>query len=214
MYRLRLADQLKNLLLACNRLSDVEGAADARRRLAELEATDPRFAALDERLRAVAKGEAPKDNTERLALAQRAYDTKRYVLAARLWGEASENDPELAADRQTQPRYNAACAAALAACGPGSDEPSLDEGARAELRAQALAWLKLELVAWAGLVESGALPDRSSVVRTLKHWQSDSDLVGIRDESALGKLPEVERVALTGLWSEVERVLKKVEGVE
>ena len=72
------------------------------------------------------KGGAPKDNAERLALAQRAYDTKRFAVAARLWAEALDSDPKLAADRQAQHRYNAACAAALAAAGQGKDEPAPD----------------------------------------------------------------------------------------
>jgi hypothetical protein len=38
------------------------------------------------------KGEARKDNAERQALAQRAYDTQRYATATRLWAGAFEAD--------------------------------------------------------------------------------------------------------------------------
>ena len=48
-----------------------------------------------------------------------------------------EADPKLAADRRAQPRYNAACAAALASVGKGIDEPAPDESAKVKLRAQA-----------------------------------------------------------------------------
>ena len=89
-------------------------AAEAQRGLDELKDSDPQYAALDARLAAMQNGEAPKDNAERLALAQRACDTKRYAAAARLWAEAFEADPTLADDRQAGHRYKAACAAALA----------------------------------------------------------------------------------------------------
>ena len=76
------------------------------------------MAALADRLPAILKGDdRPRDNAERLALAQMCYDTKRHAAAARLWAEALAADPKLGDDRQAQHRYNAACAAALAAAG-------------------------------------------------------------------------------------------------
>jgi hypothetical protein len=108
------------------------------------------------RLPRLLKGEEkPADNAERLDFAQVAYDHKKYVAATRLWTEAMEDDPKLADNRQTQHRYNAACAAALAAAGQGKDEPALDEKALAKLRRQALDWLKAERTTWQNLLESG-----------------------------------------------------------
>ena len=79
-----------------------------------------RWSALDARLAAIIKGDQqPKDNAERLHLAQRAYDKALHATAARLWAEALAADPKLGDDRQAQHRYNAACAAALAGCGQG-----------------------------------------------------------------------------------------------
>ena len=43
---------------------------------------------LADRLSAVLAGETPVDDTERLALAPRAYDTGYFALATRLWREA------------------------------------------------------------------------------------------------------------------------------
>jgi serine/threonine protein kinase/formylglycine-generating enzyme required for sulfatase activity/tetratricopeptide (TPR) repeat protein len=96
------------------------------------------------------------DNAERPTVAQAAYDQKRYALATRLWTEALANDPKLGDDRQTQPRYHAARAAALAAAGQAKDEPNLDDRAKGNLRGQALGWLKADLTAWTDLVESSA----------------------------------------------------------
>jgi serine/threonine-protein kinase len=128
-YRQFLRSHLTNLIQAATALGNADEAAAAQRELAELVASDPAQVALDARLAAVAGGAAPTDNAERLALAQRAYDTKRFALAARLWGEALEADPTLAEDRQRQHAYNAACAAALAAAAQGRDAPPPDDAA-------------------------------------------------------------------------------------
>ena len=156
------------------------------------------------------KGEAPKDNAERLALAQRAYETQRYAAATRLWGGALEADPKLADDRQAQHRYNAACAAALAGCGKGTDDPPPDDASKVKLRRQALDWLKADLAAWSKILESGPPQARPVVASTLKHWKEDSDLAGIRDAAALAKLPQEERAACKQLWGDVDGLLSKV----
>ena len=137
-----------------------------------------------------------------------AYDTKRYAGAARLWAEALAADPKLADDRQAQHRYNAACAAALAAAGRGEDDPKPDDAARARLRPQALAWLQAEFAAWAKVLDSGDPKARPLVRQTLRHWQVDPDLAGVRDAKALEALPEAERADWRALWAEVDRLLK------
>ena len=211
-YRQYLNAHLTNLITAARGLGRDDEAAAAERELAELKASDPRLADLDAKLAAVLKGEAPKDNAERLALAQRAYDTARFRTAAKLWAEALEADPKLAADRLTQHRYNAACAAALAAAGKGKDEPALDDTAKAKLRRQARDWLTSELAAWAKLNESGPPRAKAAIAQTLKHWQEDTDLAGVRDEDALSKLSEEERKAWETLWEESKNLLKKARG--
>src|SRR5262249_29641769 len=82
------------------------------------------LAALAGRLAAITKGDAgPRDNADRLALAQMCYDTKRHAAAARFWADALAADPKLGDDRAAGHRYNAACSAALAASGAGVDDP-------------------------------------------------------------------------------------------
>src|SRR6202042_3080850 len=101
--------------------------------------------ALDARLTAIIKGDQrPKDEADRLRLAQRAYDKALHATAARLWAEALAADPKLGDDRGAQHRYNAACAAALAAGGHREGDPKPDDVAKAKLRKQALAWLGAE----------------------------------------------------------------------
>lgn len=59
------------------------------------------------------KGETPGSNAESLALAQLASEKALHTTATRLWPEAFEANPNLAEDRHTHPRYNAAYSAAL-----------------------------------------------------------------------------------------------------
>ena len=167
---------------------------------------------LAKRFPAMLRGEdKPADNVERLGFAQLAYDRKQFAVATRLWTEALASDPKLGDNRRTQHRYNAACAAALAAAGQGKDEPPLDDAAKAKLRVQALDWLKAELTVWGKLLESGPPQARPIIVQVLSHWQKDTDLAGIRDAAALAKLPADEQKAFTQFWAEVAALLKNAE---
>src|SRR5262249_54959776 len=123
----------------------------------------------------------PRDNVERLTLAQMAFDRKLFAAAARHWSEAMASDPELGNDRQAGHLYRAAVAAALAGVGLGKDEPPPDAAAKAKLRRQALEGLKAELATWTGLFETGSPQSCTAVARDLTRWKQDRDLVGIRD---------------------------------
>ena len=137
----------------------------------------------------------PVDNAERLVFAQIAHDRKQFALATRLWAEALD-DPKLGDDPQTRHRYNAACAAALAAGGQGKDEPQLDEAAKAKLRRQALLWLRADLTDLGKLLESGPPQVQQAIMQTLSHWKQDNDLASIRDAAVLAKFPANERAGV------------------
>ncbi len=205
--------QLSNLIKACRGLNDAKGAAEAEQELAKFRASDPAMAAMDARLAGILKGDqTPRDNSERLQLAQRAYDKLLHAAAARLWTEALAAEPSLADDRQAQHRYNAACAAALAGAGHGKDDPPPDDAAKAKLRRQAREWLRAELATWANILDSGAADMKAKVASTLQHWKEDTDLAGIRDEKELAKLPEDERAAFKRLWNDVDQLLTRANG--
>ena len=148
------------------------------------------------------KARAPKDGTERQALAQRAYDTKFYAAATSLWAAALAADPKLAAGRQGQHCYNAACATALAAAGQGNDNPPPEAAARTRLRGQALGWLQADLAAWRSFLERATPAQRTAVLPILRHWQQDTALAGLRDAGP-AKPPDAEREAWQSLWSEL-----------
>jgi hypothetical protein len=207
-FRHALQGHYTNLQTVARGLGDDALAQEAQRGLDELAASDPQLRVVDAHLASVMKGEAAKDNSDRLALAQRAYDTKRYALAARLWGEALVTDPKLGDGRQAQHRYNAACSAALAGCGKGQGDPPPDDAAKTTLRNEALGWLKAELATWSSALESGPAQARAFVVQVLDHWKQDLDLAGVHDERELAKLTEAERQQWQALWADVDTLRK------
>jgi Tfp pilus assembly protein PilF/tRNA A-37 threonylcarbamoyl transferase component Bud32 len=164
---------------------------------------------LDRRLLAVVRGEArPADTTEQLGFARVCMLKKQYAAAARFYAAAFTAEPKLADDLRSHNRYNAACAAALAAVAKGEDAAKLAEPERAKLRQQALTWLRADLAAWTHLAEKGSPQTRANVQRTLRHWQQDSDLAGVRGD-ALAQLPAAERDAWRKLWADVDALLKR-----
>ena len=74
---------------------------------------------------------------------------RRHAAAARLYADAFTADAKLADDLKAGHRYNAACFAALAAAGQGTDADKLDDQEHRRLRQQALAWLRADLEQWA-----------------------------------------------------------------
>ena len=161
--------------------------------------------ALSPQFPAILRGEDfPRDNADRRAVAEMCYATERFAAAARFWAVALEGEPKL-----VETRYGAACAAALAGCGQGQDEPKPDEGSRAKLRSQALGWLKTELAAWDQSLAGGSPGAKGAAVQSLNHWRVDGDFAGLREVDALAKLPEPERATWRAFWDEVDATLQR-----
>jgi serine/threonine protein kinase/tetratricopeptide (TPR) repeat protein len=169
-----------------------------------------RLVALEGKLIAVLEGNAlPKDNDERLGLGLVCRLKRQYHAAARLYADAFAADLKAADNPKTGHRYNAACAAGLAAAGQGTNAGKLDAQERTWLRRQALAWLRADLLLWQTRLEGAKPEDRALVQKTLRHWQRDSDLAGLRDADAVAHLPAEERETCRTLWADVAEVLKK-----
>jgi hypothetical protein len=169
-----------------------------------------RMLALGSRLPAILQGKEKPAGAECLDFAGLCRVTKRYAAAARLYADAFAAEPKLAADLRSGHRYNAACAAAIAAAGQGEDTMKLADEKRTRLRKQALDWLRADLAAWAPVVDKGPPQARQVVAQTLQHWQKDADLAGLRDRAALDKLPAAERDGWQRLWADVDALLKRV----
>jgi serine/threonine-protein kinase len=165
---------------------------------------------LDRKLPAVLAGNLkPADAAETLAFAQLCYDKSLDGSSARLWAEAFQAQPKLTDGMKAGNRYNAACAAALAGCGQGKDDPPLDEPGKARWRKQAIEWLKADLAHWTKQVQTSTPEAKALVGQTLQHWKVDTDLAGIRDAAGLAKFPADEQKACRALWAEVDGLLAK-----
>jgi tetratricopeptide (TPR) repeat protein/predicted Ser/Thr protein kinase len=176
-----------------------------------------RLIALDGRLKAVLKQEEKVTPAEGLEFARLCHYKRLYTASARFYQEAFTAQPKWAQDLQRGYRYNAACMAALAGCGKGTDAAKLDAKERARWRQQALDWLRADLALWAKNFDEDAFQQDSMepkvlAQRVLQHWQQDADLAGVRDDKALMELPEAERAAWQQFWVDVNDLLNKAQG--
>ena len=164
-------------------------------------------------LPAVLQGEdRPRDAAEGLAFARLCYDQGRHAAAARLWAEALAADPKLGDDRQSQHRYNAACAAALAGCRPGQGRPAARRRRPGQAADQALDWLRPSWPPGPAVLGSGTAEARPVVVRkTLQHWKADPDLAGVRDADGPGQAPRGRASLIRGAWAEVQHLHRQGE---
>jgi len=156
----------------------------------------------------LARKATPTDNRERLGLLEVCRLQRRHVAAARIYTDAFAADPKLAHDLKACHRYNAACSAALAAAGQGTDAGKLDEQEHSRRRQQALAWLRADLDLWTKRLQGGKAEDRRVVRATLEHWLRDPDIAGVRDADALKKLSAQEQKPWRKLWADVAELLK------
>jgi serine/threonine protein kinase/tetratricopeptide (TPR) repeat protein len=141
----------------------------------------------------------PSSAAERIELAELCALKRLSRTALRFYEEAFAAQPDLLPAH----RYDAASVAALAGCGRGDDVASLDERERRRLLARALGWMRDELARRA----SQGKKNPRELQQTLRSWQYDPNLAGVRDAAGLSKLPEAERRAWKQLWTEVRQLL-------
>jgi hypothetical protein len=171
-----------------------------------------RLVALDRCLPAVLRGEGePESAAECLELAHLCQQYKGLMVAAtRLYADAFAGEPAYAEELTHGYRYDAACAAALGACGQGEDARARPDKESLTLRRQALTWLRadLALAATEGRRDEAG---RKAVRQRLTHWRQDPDLATVRDGAALDQLPEDERRQWHQFWEEVAALLNSAE---
>jgi tetratricopeptide (TPR) repeat protein len=168
-----------------------------------------RYAALDAQLLLVLAGQAePVNPAARIEFGQLCARKHLYTAAARFYRDAFAVAPQLAED-PSNARYDAACCAARVGCGQGKDADRLEELERARWRQQALDWLCADLTWWGKTLENGKADIRAKLQQTLRHWQTDADLAGVRDPDGLAKLPDKELQAWQSLWADVAATLKR-----
>jgi Tfp pilus assembly protein PilF len=156
----------------------------------------------------LARNASAADNRERLGLIEVCNLKRLYLTAARYYADAFSADAQVADDLKASHRYNAACAAALAAAGQSKDTPKLDDKERTRLRQQALAWLRADLDLWSKRLLAGQASDREAARMMLQHWQADADLASLRDTALLRNLPPEEAASCRNLWADVADKLR------
>jgi serine/threonine-protein kinase len=138
-----------------------------------------------------------------------------YAASARFWEEAFIARPELAERLELGDRFLAAGVAALVGCGhPGRDTAGLTAQERARWRRQALTWLRADLALWARELRNRTPESRSRVEEALGQWQTDTDLVGLRDAADVARLPAEEQAACRALWADVAALLARARAQE
>jgi serine/threonine protein kinase/tetratricopeptide (TPR) repeat protein len=160
-----------------------------------------RLTDLDAQLPAILQGKQTSTPSEKVKLARFCLDHGRPYAAARLYSAAFGEPPVVAKNLVSGNRYDAARAASRAATDISADPP-LDKPMRAELRRQALDWLRAELAVRAKRREAGELEGWS-----LATWQKDADLAGVRDEARLAELPTEERKEWRRLWADLAALI-------
>jgi Flp pilus assembly protein TadD len=171
-----------------------------------------RLLVLEARLPALLQGKAPAASPgERLEYAALCRLKRLLTAAVRFYAEAFTTDSKLAETLLAPHRYNAACAAALAAAGQGQDADQLTAQQRARLCQQALTWLRADLDCWTKILATGIPQARATVQQQLQQWQRDPDLAGIRDAAWLVNLPDNELHACRQLWADVAALLQRAE---
>jgi tetratricopeptide (TPR) repeat protein len=166
--------------------------------------------AADSHLKAFLSGKgAPSDAAAQVQMASVAQLPFRQLnlTAARLYRDAFARKPPLADAH----RYNAACSAAQAGCSKSKDADRLEEKELAQLRQQALNWLRADLVAWKSRLKTDSQKDFPVIVQQMRHWLQDGDFAGVRGPDALAKLPESERAGWQKLWTDVADLLTTAE---
>ena len=128
--------------------------------------------------------------------------------AARLYERAFAADPALADafSRAGGHRYNAACYAARAARGDGTDALA-DPAKRAALRAKSLAWLQADLAVWQKRAAAPSGSERKTAASAMTHWLGDSDPTGTRGGLIRLDIPPAERVEWDKFWTDVKATL-------
>jgi serine/threonine-protein kinase len=160
--------------------------------------------ALEARLPDLLRGTVqPGSAAERLDLAQLCRLKHRHGAAARFYHEAFAAQPALAESLSAGHRYQAACAAVLAGCGQGIDAAATASPPASHWRQEALAWLRADLACWSRELAGTEPTRRWAAQQTLARWHAASDLKGVRDPTALARLPAEEQKAWREFWADV-----------
>ena len=134
---------------------------------------------------------------ERIQFAQFCYARKLYARAATEFALGLDQQPQLLDEHA----YNAACSAALALAGKGTDAVDLDTSQRGKLSQSALNWLQSDFTR----ISKGT----SSGKTVFQHWLTDPDLEMLRQTERLTELPAQDQESWRALWVDVKKSIEE-----
>ena len=168
--------------------------------------------AMDSKLPAFLNGEfEPADAEERTALAEVCMTRQLYRAATGLYAAAFTLAPELADDLESEHRFNAVRAVALATAGHGEDAASMDDSEKTRLRQQSLDWLRADFAIHRRQLKSDLPAVRTLSLTALHNWQDNKDLGSIREPESLAQMSADEQEAFARFWTDVEALMKEAE---
>lgn len=183
----------------------IEGTPVANELPKTIRDAEAELAALD-RLPAVLLGtQEPRDTAERMTFARLCGRRSQYAAAVEFWQQAFKDDPTLTQDRDADHRFDAACAAAMAAAGHDKNSPPPDEAEQSRLRDLALGWLTIKLDDWTEFLPTVPQEARPGIIKNLSFWQAEKDLQSVHNPDAL---PKTERQQWQAFWDKYHRVLR------
>jgi hypothetical protein len=146
------------------------------------------------------------DDDDLPLLAESTTNHGAFVVAARLW-RAVRQDIILSWLIPSGEWESATRAAAAAGC-----KRSVPDEERAKFRKFALALVREQLAAHRKELKSKRPLDRLLVTRHLGSLLASADLVGVREEAELAKLPADEQAEWRAVWAQVKGLLAEVTG--
>jgi tetratricopeptide (TPR) repeat protein/predicted Ser/Thr protein kinase len=145
----------------------------------------------------------PTDVAMQRSLAEWFYERRQTAASVRLYEAAFARQPTGTDDVSTGHRYCAACAAALAGCGTGTDASQLNDQQKAALRRKSLEWLKADWAVWDKRVRTNPAANRSQAALAMRSWEESKDLASVRTPEALSRLPQAESTDWRAFWTQV-----------
>ena len=136
---------------------------------------------------------------------------KEYALAVRLYSDAFNADPMLAAAASSH-RYNAACAAIRLAGGDDVNGP-LDDWEASFHRNRGWEWLSADLALYRPFASSVQGESRRWASDRVGPWMTDPDLDSVRDPRRREMLPKEERIRWDRFWADVETMHNPIKSV-
>jgi tetratricopeptide (TPR) repeat protein len=144
-----------------------------------------------------------------LPLAQLCYVRGHYATAVEFYAKAFVASKELADDCRTGHRFNAACAAALAAAGKGNDAAGRADSQKRSWRRQTHEWLERDLEHWTELISAGGAGGSVEAGWFLTSCREAAELASLRGQRAIDLLPPDERDEWRTLWRHVDELIEQ-----